>query len=227
MPYVKRIVCLANSYKPPGGRCIAGKEVNAKRFGPWIRPVSRRPTAEVSFSEYRYANGSTPALLDVIDVPLSHAAPHNHQTENHVIAAGQWTKTGTVPWSDVPQLLDRPPSLWINRDSTALGANDCMSQAEAATVTDSLLLIEPNDLVLAIGTNPWSRKPTYRAQFSYRGVRYNLSMTDPAARDAFAGKGAGEYPIPDAYICVSLTEPYEHDGRCYKLVAAILTDPPL
>jgi hypothetical protein len=103
-----------------------------------------------------------------------------------------------------------------------------MSQAEAATVQESLVFIQPTDLVLAIATNPWSRKLSYRSQFDYNGTRYNLSMTDPAARDAFTvGKGPGEYPVPDAYICVSLTEPYVQDGRCHKLVAAIITNPPL
>lgn len=227
MPYVKQIVCLANSYKPPGGRCIAGKEVNAKGFGGWIRPVSTRPTAEVSYQEFRYADHTSPALLDIIDIPMSQAAPHNHQTENHVIAAGQWVKRGVLAWPDVPQLLDRPSSLWVNRDSTALGVNDCMSQAEAATIQESIFLVQPTDFVLTIGTNPWSGKPSYRGKFSYKGIPYNLSMTDPAARDAFAGKAAGEYPIPDAYICVSLTEPYAQDGRCHKLVAAIITNPPL
>ena len=34
MAYVKRIVCLANSFKP-GGSCIAGREVIGNGFGGW------------------------------------------------------------------------------------------------------------------------------------------------------------------------------------------------
>ena len=65
MGYVKRIVCLANSYKPPDGRCIAGVEMLGNgEYGGWIRPVSARATAEVSFPECRYSTGQFPKLLD-------------------------------------------------------------------------------------------------------------------------------------------------------------------
>ena len=30
MGYTKRIVCLANSRKPPSGRCVAGRETRAR-----------------------------------------------------------------------------------------------------------------------------------------------------------------------------------------------------
>lgn len=98
MAYVKRIVCLANSYKPPRGRCIAGIEVLGHgKYGPWIRPVSARSSQEVSFSEYKYQGGESPKLLDIIDVPLLKTAPHNHQTENCVLdATAWWIKNGVL-----------------------------------------------------------------------------------------------------------------------------------
>ena len=66
--------------------------VNGK-YGSWIRPVSARYSKEVSYSEYRYQSGESPKLLDIIDVPLFKTAPHNHQTENHVIdATACWIK---------------------------------------------------------------------------------------------------------------------------------------
>jgi hypothetical protein len=39
------------------------------------------------------------------------------------------------------------------------------------------------------------------------------------------GHTQGDHPLNDVYICVSLTEPYEQDGRCHKLVAAVIKNP--
>jgi hypothetical protein len=224
MAYAKRIVCLANSYKYPNGRCIAGKELPA---GGWIRPVSPRPTQEVTLGECRYADDTHPRLLDIIDVPLDSAVPHFHQSENHVIQAGQqWVKAGTLAFGDLAAISDDAPALWVNSQSTALGHNDCISQDEAAEFTHSLLLLQPQGFSVEIGTNPWQQKTTYRADFRYKEVHYSLSVTDPRVREVY-GNLPGGHPLADVYICVSLTEPYEVDGRCHKLVAAVIKNPPL
>src|SRR5271168_4579757 len=117
MRYKKTIVCLANSYKPPNGRCIAGREVLTNGFGGWIRPVSDRETAEVLFAEYRYQNNQAPQLLDIVEIPLQRAQPIHHQTENHVIdASSRWEKKGQLKWNQLESIRDRPASLWINSD---------------------------------------------------------------------------------------------------------------
>ena len=228
MSYVKTIVCLANSYKPPQGRCIAGREVLAHGYGGWIRPVSTRPTAELQFSEYRYENNASPKILDIVDVPLLNADPRHHQTENHVIDVGLWVKRGELPWDALAEeLRDRPGTLWINSEHTNAGHYDCIHQVEAAKIHDSLVLIRPEHFIVEIGRNYWTGRKSYRGKFEYNGTHYNLSLTDPVARGAFATKQEGVYPLNDVYLCVSLTEPYEHDDRCHKLVAAIISNPPL
>lgn len=231
MAYLKRIVCLANSYKPPDGRCIAGREVLGKGgYGGWIRPVSARATAEVSFSEYKYQNGQSPKLLDIIDVPLLKATPRGHQTENHVIdPQSWWVKKGELPWNDLEQLRERPASIWINSDQTRSGVYDCISPAEAATLQNSLLLIKKRDFTVEVASSTWDgrTKRIYRGKFDYRGTNHNFSLTDPAARGAFSAREEGDYPLNDVYLCVSLTEPFKEDARCHKLVAAILKDPAL
>ena len=224
MTYVKRIVCLANSYKNHGS-CIAGKEVRQDGYGPWIRPISTRPTAEVSHAECRYQNNTAPKVLDIIDVSLEHAAPQHHQTENHVIDTSiMWVKRGDLPWDEVGELCDDPASLWVNSQHTSAGVYDCISQEEAATLDNSLVLIRPESFVVRVGTSYWTGKPSYRGAFDYHGTHYNMSVTDPVIRAAFAGRAQGDYPVDDVYLCVSFTEPYEHDDRCHKLVAAVISN---
>ena len=222
MPYTKRIVCLANSYKPPNGRCFAGRETHG---GAWIRPVSARPTHEVALNECRYADGTLPRLLDIVDVPLSAASPRIHQTENHVLqTGGQWTRAGNVAFEALEALRDDPPSLWVNSDSTTLGRNDCISPNEAAAFTQSLFLIRPDDFSVEVDTNPWTGRRTYRGEFHYKGAHYNMSSTDPWVRERY-GSALGSHPLTNVYISVSLTEVFEKDGRCHKLVAAVIANP--
>jgi hypothetical protein len=231
MPYVKRIVCLANSFKI-GGSCVAGREVLGNgKYGGWIRPVSARATAEVSFSEYKYQNNTGPKLLDIIDVPFLNAASRNHQTENQVIdAKSWWVKKGELPWDDLEQLREQPASLWINSDHTSTGAFNCISQAEAATLHDSLVLIKKKTFTIEVGSKTWNERTTkiYRGKFKYKGVDYKLSLTDPVAIAAFEAKEEGDYELNGVYLCISLTEPWAKDNnRCHKLVAAVMSNPPL
>ena len=230
MAYVRRIVCLANSFKI-GGSCIAGREILGKgEYGGWIRPVSDRPTAEVWDSECRYPNNSLPKLLDIIDVPLANAAPHNHQSETHVIEKEQWIKVGVLPWEELENLREQPTTLWINSDRTSSGAFNCISQAEAAALHDSLFLLKKKDFTVGVGSKTWEGKKTktYRGNFKYNGTYYSLSLTDRNATNAFALKEEGQYPLNDVYVCISLTEPWVKDNnRCHKLVAAVFRNPPL
>ena len=81
---VKRVVCLANSRKL-SGRCIAGKEIADRRVADWIRPVSSRPSEEVSEHERQYEDGSDPRVLDVVDIPLLGHRPKSFQQENWLL----------------------------------------------------------------------------------------------------------------------------------------------
>jgi hypothetical protein len=115
--------------------------------------VSARESAEVSEEERRYQNGSSPHVLDVIDVPMIAAVPHLYQVENFVIdAARYWAKKGELAWADLKPLLDRPVSLWTNGDSTYNGSNDCMKLEVAAKHDYSLVLIHPETLTVHVVT---------------------------------------------------------------------------
>ena len=229
MNFTKRIVCVANSRKH-SGRCIAGKEVISGGYGSWIRPVSARPSAEVSEEERRYQNGASPQVLDTIDIPMIAAVPHLYQAENFVIdSAYYWTKRGQVVWAELTPLLDNPPSLWTNGDSTYHGSNDRMRLDVAARHDYSLALIHPAELTVHVVTegaefsNPRRR---VRAGFRFHGVYYGLIVTDPVAERAFLARDDGAYPLTDAYLCISLGEAHT-DGFCYKLVATVISKDPL
>jgi hypothetical protein len=98
---VLTIVCMANSRKPPSGRCIAGKEIEQGECLRWIRPVSSRPTHEISEEEKRYEDGTQPMLRDIITIPVNEPKPIGHQTENIEIDSNYyWVKNGILPWGD-------------------------------------------------------------------------------------------------------------------------------
>ena len=226
MNYVKKIVCLANSRKH-SGRCIAGKKVFARGYGSWIRPISVRPSAEVSEEERRFENGQDARVLDIISVPMLAPAPFLYQTENHIIDAGYyWRKTGELPWAKLKQLVDEPATLWANGNSTRKGRNDRVGLELASKMTNSLMLIEPETLTVRVQTegaefdNPRRR---IRADFMHQDVNYVLVVTDPIAERAFLAKPDGDYPLADTYLTVSLGEPHT-DDCCYKLVAAVISD---
>lgn len=146
MAETKQIVCLANSRKH-SGRCVAGKEVLKEGYGKWIRPISARPSAEISEEERRYENGESAKVLDIIRIPLIAATPQLYQSENYVIdPESYWMKTGEISWSDVGQLVDKRMPLWANGDSTSYGLNDRVKVDVAAKLKNSLVLIEPRDL---------------------------------------------------------------------------------
>jgi hypothetical protein len=230
MGYTKKLVCLANSRKP-SGRCVAGREVLANGYGGWIRPVSVRPSAEISVEERRYENGQDPNIFDVVEIPMLAAVPRVHQTENHMIDASfYWTKRRVIGWEDLTDLVETPASLWTNGNSTYHGTNDKVSQELASEFSNSLFLIEPERANVQVQTEGGMYGPAkrrVRADFRYGGAAYNFIVTDPVAEQAFLARENGVYPLNDVYLCISLTEAFDGDGCCHKLVATILSEQPL
>jgi putative nucleic acid modification protein with dual OB domain len=224
MSYQTRILCLANSRKP-SGRCIAGKRYDNGNYGEWIRPVSSRPIGEVSEEERRYEDGRDPKLLDIIDIPMLRHQRKEYQQENHILDPdAYWVHRGRATWAALGAALDRPHGLWPNGYSTSAGLNDRVPEAIARALTSSLLLIQPEILAIWVGApgadygNP---KRKVRAQFAYGGNRYNVTVTDPVIEREYFLRPNGEYPVPQAYLCLSLGE--LHEGFAYKLVAAVIT----
>jgi hypothetical protein len=226
MSYVKRIICLANSFKH-GGTCIAGKELLAGvpdgGIGPWIRPVSSRPTGELSIEECRYRNYQMPRMLDIVEVALVRALPRGHQVENYLLdPTHRFVRVGVFPSGRMRELCDEPAALWADGESTERGHSDFVSHEEAAGEKYSLALIRPDQFQVRVENNGREGQRSYRGDFTYNEKYYSLSLTDPLVRNGLAGNAEGEYQMKDACICVSLALPYGSDRRCHKLVAAVI-----
>lgn len=150
--YEITILCLANSRKPPSGRCIAGKRLEHGRATTWLRPVSARPSHEVSEEERRYEEGSKAQLLDIVSVPLLRASPVAHQVENHTLDDQYyWTKQGTATWDQVAAAIDgHDMAFWNHSESTYHGLNDKVAESVLGTIGSSLKLIMVNDLQIRV-----------------------------------------------------------------------------
>lgn len=219
----KTLVCLANSRKH-SGRCIAGIELIDDVAGDWIRPVSARTGREVSEREREYQDGSDPQVLDVVVVPLLEPLPEAFQTENWLLDPQYyWEKAGSVAWDDLANLQDPPGPLWVNGMSTYHGENDRVALDDAASLNSSLKLIHVEDLTLHVHT-PGAAfndpKRVVQARFTYAGILYALRVTDPRYKRAYLAQANGDYDVGEAYLTVSLGEPW--DGYAYKLVAAVI-----
>lgn len=223
------IICLANSRKPPAGRCIAGKIIrNQEITNEWIRPVSERESREVSEEERRYQHGKRAQLLDKISIPLKERCSLGHQVENYTLDPEYyWTHQGVATWDEVTQCVDEyDANFWRTAYSTRYGIRDKLAEADLHLIGSSLKLIMVDDLTINVAMeegfegNPGRRRA--RASFTYHGQQYKFSITDPEVEENFLGQENGDYEINNAAICISLVEPW--NGYAFRVVASIITE---
>lgn len=223
MSVVKRVVCLANSRKL-SGRCIAGKEIADRRIAGWIRPVSSRPSEEVSEDERRYEDGSDPNVMDVVDIPLLGHRPKSCQQENWLLDSERyWVKVGRVDRDRLGRLVDPVSPLWENGHHTATGRNDRIPTAIADTLKSSLRLLHVDELTLSVfapGERFGNPKRRVQGRFGYDGTDYRLWVTDPRYERTYLAKPNGDYQLGKSFLTVSIGEPFEQ--FCYKLIAAVI-----
>jgi len=164
----------------------------------------------VSEDERRYYNGQSAQLLDIINVPVIGATPVLYQAENYVIDPGfYWEKQGERAVEELDQLLDNPPSIWTNDDSTYYGANDRVTLDVAAKLKSSLMLLRPEELTIIVhieGAEFGNPKRRVRADFTYKNVLHRLIVTDPVAERTLLAKPNAQYKMKNTYLCISLGE---------------------
>lgn len=195
-------------------------------FGDWIRPVSARPTREVSDEERRYEDGTDPVILDVIDIQMSSHEPEHHQRENHVIdPTFRWVRQGHVTWRNLQAAVEHPAGpLWLNGSSSSHGLNDRVPEDQLHAFTQSLYLVQPEKLVVVVGREDSPFGPArrrVRAHFNLAKDDYWVAITDPVVEQEYLAQGDGETEVEHALLCMSLAEVFH--GFAYKLAAAVIT----
>jgi hypothetical protein len=225
--YEITMLCLANSRKPPSGRCIAGKKFVKGKVYEWMRPISARPTHEVSEEERRYESGKKAQLLDIVTVPLMKAIPSGHQVENHTLDADYyWSSTGRANWKQVTDAVDSyDASFWSESQSTYHGLNDKVAGSDISKIKSSLKLVLVPNVEIRVRSeagyegNPSRRR--VRASFGIKKKSYLLSVTDPEIEECYLVKGDGDYQLGEAALCISLAEVW--NGFAFRVVASVIT----
>lgn len=208
-----KVVILAVS-KKKGGWCVVGK--NIENLQQWIRLVGDANGRELYNSEIIINDGTKDRLLmtqDVVDVELSGDCPLPYQPENKLYKNIQFIKR--LDCID-ENFLDSVGMIFENKFAY-IYANERCSPYSVMLISVSNLKIEYNEPTEENG------KPKTLASFKYKWFNYeNLRVTDPSCRKTET--------IGDAFICVSLGEPFNPiengkkkwpNDRHYKIVAAV------
>ena len=104
-------------------------------------------------------------------------------------------------------------------------------QFQQRQARESLLLVQPGDILWITKFNSYTRRNQALVMFRHRKFYYELSLTDPSYVGLLKGLGVGQHlsselGIPEGrkiLFTISLGEPF--DGFCYKLIAAIVVVP--
>lgn len=221
---IRRIVCLANSYKHDH-RCVAGISLVTKR---WVRLVGRTVPGCLTREETCYADGNEAALLDVFEAELDEPCASNCHPEDVFVTGKKWRP---IRRFDEPKDVQFLTSYENKNPALLQGYGDRVYERkiQGTPVDHSLELIHPFDLWWWIRDETGVRKN--RALFRVGGAsrtRYDLAVTDPVWLAKMHPLPPGVYPdsrfCPDkssrTLLTVSLSEPFEKFH--YKIVAGVM-----
>lgn len=220
MGTIERMVLLANSRKV-GGCCVAGRALDGKaRPGRWLRPVGSQVADGLPQARTRCVDGSSAAVLDLVEIDLDQPVPHMHQRENRLLGDSPWKRYGRIGWDRLASLADTDEcGLWVDGFSSSCGSNDRVPEPLLTQVAGSLRLIRTDSLHLFRDAGGYPQRKL-RGAFSHAGQNYVLAVTDPEAWSVLGGRE--ELALADAYLCISLGVPFK--GYAYKLMASVITE---
>lgn len=215
----KYFICLANSYKR-GGRCIAGVEITVsqddhweivrnKDGSPhWIRPIDQH----TEFGEILEGEARHISLLSV--VKLSDVLPCPHDSHSEDVNYMQMTTICMI--SGNHEVLDL---FTDNIHSEIFYTTELAISPEVYAMGNySLMMIHPENV--SFQEDPTKNRARYRMLFSYHGVNYDLSITDPVFYERVTLQPDIITTLSDIYLTLSIGLVYE--GRHHKLIAGIL-----
>ena len=225
---LKSVVCLANSIKQ-GGNCFAGIELVDDWPAEWVRPIGAGSGHGVSLEERRLTDGNEPRPLDVVRIALSGPAPSGHQGENWTLDSSvTWEKTGTWAYENLDDLVDTPAELWADVESSSVGVMDRAPVESLVPIGESIFLIRPEQAQVRVVRNPFSGQIEVRTWFYYADDHHLVKISDPLYKQWYLREGIGSYELPDAYLTVSLAEPWSArpgDPQYSYIVAAAVIEP--
>jgi hypothetical protein len=222
MSSVKKIVCLANSWKNQE-RCIAGIDLDT---GNWIRPVcGQRPYDNDGRvpRNIRLVEGKEPELLDILEIPLADTGENfGFESENLTILAGQWKLVGKAEPKDLYQYCFNYPHILHNLHKY-VKESDLKSLPFENRRTLQLTYVEKFDVKPQKNENGLTKwKGTLENTSGQRLVE--VAITDPA----FIAKLEAGYQTQGNYlVTVSLGMPgqyigWEEENYCWKLIAGVI-----
>ena len=209
------IICLANSYKGGGRRCIAGID---SKTGEWVRPISRGAEKAIDWS-IRKVDGAEPKILDILEIPLEDSGPdEEYQPENRFLISGKWQKIGQLEPQDLLKYCEDDSVILHNHQdyvSPDLLLNKPLSEQK------SLQLIHSKNVKFCRDSY---KKEMWRVYFQYGRRNYlDLKLTDVVLSDRLRND---EKISPDCILTISLATPWKPNektpARCYKMVAGVV-----
>jgi hypothetical protein len=218
MSSVKKIICLANSWKLQE-RCIAGINVETET---WIRPVSEiSPNDGKVPASIRLIEGKEPELLDILAIPLAETGnDFGFECENLTILAGEWKLLRKAKPSDLIRYCKNSHNILHNSWKYV---NPSYLESLPPHERLTLQLVQTSSFSV-------TRKSTGRTGWqgtirTISGQTLNdVKITDPV----FAEKlEAGYQPKQNCLVTVSLSMPWappnwEGEDPCWKLIAGVI-----
>ncbi len=217
---LKRMVCLAKSWRP-GGMCIAGREIVNGQIRGWVRPVDVDNDDAVRPSFVNYERPDEMQLLDVVELDLESHVPHDHQQENWSIRRNRRIRqVGRFDRDELEAICDNTRDLWRNGSSSSIGLNNRVRYAFAKQYRDSLRLIHVERLRLTVYEDENRDEKRLKGTFDHRGETYTLQVKDVEFENESQERELGTYVAQDRYLTISLAG--EFNEYCYKLIAGIM-----